>query len=52
MAEALRWGKPLGLQKKMLINNEADRTVSIILFRAALADAFVVLGIRLAFSDK
>ena len=28
MAEALRWGKPLGRQKKMLINNEAGRTVS------------------------
>jgi hypothetical protein len=38
MAEALRWGKPLGLQKKMLINDEADCTVSIVPFRAALPD--------------
>jgi hypothetical protein len=28
MAEALRWGKPMGRQKKMLIFDEAGRTVS------------------------
>jgi len=38
MAEALRWGKPLGLQKQMLINDEADRTVSTVPFTAALPD--------------
>ncbi|MGE0853787.1 MAG: hypothetical protein AB7O44_29935 [Hyphomicrobiaceae bacterium] len=36
MAEALRWGKPLGLQRKMLINDAAGRTVSTVPFAAAL----------------
>ena len=38
MAEALRWGKPLGRQKKMLINDEAGRTLSSVPFAAALPD--------------
>jgi hypothetical protein len=38
MAEALRWDKPLGLQKKMLINDEAGRTVSTAPFIEALPD--------------
>jgi hypothetical protein len=38
MAEALRWGKPMGRQKKMLINDEAGRTVSTVPFTAALPD--------------
>jgi hypothetical protein len=38
MAEALRWDKPLGLQKQMLINDEAGRTLSTVSFRAALPD--------------
>lgn len=38
MAEALRCDKPLGLQKKMLINDEGGRTVSSVSFRAALPD--------------
>jgi hypothetical protein len=38
MAEALRWGKPLGLQKKMLIKDEGGCTVSTLLFTPALPD--------------
>jgi hypothetical protein len=38
MAEALRWGKPMGRQKKMFINDEGGRTVSIVPFTAALPD--------------
>ena len=36
MAEALRWGKPMGRQKKMLIIDETRRTVSTVPFTAAL----------------
>ena len=36
MAEALRRGKPLGLQRKVLINDAAGRTVSTVPFAAAL----------------
>ena len=38
MAEALRCDKPLGLQKTMLIKDEAGHTVSTVAFTAALPD--------------
>jgi hypothetical protein len=33
---ALRWNRPLGLQRKMLINDAAGHTVSTVSFAAAL----------------
>lgn len=38
MAEALRSNKSIGIHKKMLINDEAGRTVSTVPFGAAMPD--------------